>query len=156
MKNKTNYLNKTENELMSIVCENWMVLIDLDNSQKTEAICMKAIEGNYKAIRYLPPKLKHDELFLIKIVSYKNWALEALTEDMQFESVCLAAVKRNGHCLKYVKKQTPKICFEALEQDPSSFELVNICDNPDYEITVKNLNIILNKELIKQTLNKME
>ena len=149
------YLNKTESELFDLIDNNWLTIIELPDSLKTEPICMKAIENNHKAVKYLPDNLKHDELFLLKAVSYKNWVLESLDDDQQFESVCLASVRQNGHCLKYVKKQTPKICFEALEQDLSSFELVTICANPDYETTVKNLNIIVNKNLIKRTINKI-
>lgn len=37
--------------------------------------------------------------------------------DNQYEEVCLAAIKKNGLALRYVKEQTPEICLEAVKQN---------------------------------------
>jgi len=36
---------------------------------------------------------------------------------MQANEICLAAVTRDGHALKFVNKQTPDICVVAIEQN---------------------------------------
>jgi hypothetical protein len=36
----------------------------------------------------------------------------------------LAAVKKNGYALEYVKDQTPEICLEAVKQDGWSIRFV--------------------------------
>ena len=40
----------------------------------------------------------------------------------QTEELCLAAVKRDGLSLQYIKKQTPKICKEAYQENPDSLQ----------------------------------
>ena len=43
---------------------------------------------------------------------------------MEFEEICLAAVKQNGRALEFVKNQTPEICFVAMKQDGRALEFV--------------------------------
>ena len=46
----------------------------------------------------------------------------SIKEIEQTEELCLAAVKRDGLALKYVKKQTPKICQAAYQENPESLQ----------------------------------
>ena len=41
-------------------------------------------------------------------------------------TAALEAVKKYGDALRYVKEQTPEICIEAIEQDKSAIEYVDV------------------------------
>lgn len=43
---------------------------------------------------------------------------------IQTHKICLAAVKRNGHSLKYVKEQTDDLCIAAVKNSPSALQFV--------------------------------
>ena len=42
----------------------------------------------------------------------------------QTPEICLVAVKENGYALKFVKEQTPEICLEAVKEDGHALEFV--------------------------------
>ena len=47
-----------------------------------------------------------------------------MIEDWNDAEYCLAAVKRDGYNLRFVKNQTPKICLEAVKRDGYALKFV--------------------------------
>ena len=47
-----------------------------------------------------------------------------MIEDWNDSEYCLAAVKRDGYNLRFVKNQTPEICLEAVKQNGYNLEYV--------------------------------
>ena len=58
------------------------------------------------------------ELYLMQIRNNP----EAIKDLPQEEDLCIAAVKEDGMLLKYIKKQTPKICKFAYLQNKKSLQ----------------------------------
>lgn len=52
-----------------------------------------------------------------------GWALQYVKE--QTEEICLAAVKQNGLYLRYVSEQTEEICLAAVKQNGLALQFVN-------------------------------
>ena len=61
---------------------------------------------------------KYEQDNIIKLIStnilrYKDIS----TQFKRHNGICLAAVEKDGHTLKYVRKQTPEICLAAVIQN---------------------------------------
>lgn len=106
---------------------------------KTESICLFAIENNFRAFEFMPEECHSEKVceFAIgdmasnlKFISKQNnkMCLLAVSKNgkslefvkKQTAKICLAAVRKDGLSLQYVKKQTPELCMEAIKSDPEA------------------------------------
>ena len=65
------------------------------------------------------------------------------------------ALSKSPKALRVVPKewQSAKTCLDVIEKDSSCYSFIKICDNPDLDQTIKNLQVILNKELVHRTID---
>lgn len=80
-----------------------------------------------------------------EIISYtEDEALAAVKKDgnalryvrEQTHEICLAAVERNEYALKYVKEQTPEICLAAVKENRDALRYVDPSVFQDEEETI--------------------
>ena len=83
-------------------------------------------EGHKLIIRgdYCMKDLTKEQLKEIANIKKNPQGLKDYELDMQFEELCLAAVKKDGTALKWVKDQTPEICLAAVKQNGLALEYV--------------------------------
>lgn len=101
---------------------------------KTKNICLKAVEQNGFAIKFIAnnlPKVssyKYEciEEDLSKIETYalrqNGMVLQILKTRNKYD--CLSAVKQNGLALQFIENQTDEICFEAVRQNGLALQFV--------------------------------
>ena len=90
------------------------------------------------------------------IISYKgDEALQYVKEDgqdlryvkEQTPEICFAAVNKNGCALQYVREQTPEICFAAVEADEGALQYV---DESIFKEEKRTVTLELTEEQIEQ------
>jgi len=66
----------------------------------------------------------------------------------QTEEICIEAVKQNAHALQYVKNQTEEICLAAVDQDLDTVRYINIDLKPEAkELSVEEISDLLGYEV---------
>lgn len=162
------------------------IIYFLQENQKTIERCEDAFKADICSLCYFPKKyltLNHFEILLNKAKGYEISAvMGSIPEEFQNRERCLKAVKVSGLCLKYCKFVDKEIYEEAVKNDPWALEFVpkenqtlkmclnatikdsyqtvysfvKIIENPNYQETIDNLNILINKNLIKSTVSEIK
>lgn len=111
-------------------------------------LCRVAVEHNGHAIKVVPIEQRSSDLWDLalrrhgEVIGYLKdaartpavlkeaaphdpEALKFFTAAEQTEDICVAVVKKwGGQALKYILKQTPRICWEAVHADPRARKYV--------------------------------
>src|SRR5574344_1247767 len=93
----------------------------------------------------------HDPKYCIAAVKRDGYALRFVKN--QTPEICLEAVKRNGFAIKFVKKQTPDICLEAIKRNGLALEYVKE-QTPLLIHYLKKYNITIYESLIYESFKK--
>jgi len=144
------FKNINKYNIMLAIQQNGLLLKYIEDIDKTDILCNKAIEQTPYALKYVPNNLLSYNLLVnaIKkdgnILKYLKYQTDELCElaieqngltliyvHKQTPSICKKAVEQNGMALTYVKNKTDEICISAIKQNPISIIFIK---NPSKNI----------------------
>jgi len=128
----------TEEFWFEAVRKNDQALQYIPESLKTEALCLAAVQKYYQAFEFVPEAMrteavhqaaeaccieamKHSEVQLFRpgsgISAFTTHPLQRVPEKLKTETVCLAAVQKDGRALTFVPEalQTEAVCLAAVQ-----------------------------------------
>ena len=116
---------KTEAICLAAVQQDGYTLQYVPEAQKTEALCLAAVQQSGSALRYVPEALK-TEAICIAAVQKSSWMLQYVPDAQKTEAMCLAAVQESGGNLEYVPDslKTEAICLTAVQQSSYAIKYV--------------------------------
>jgi NADH:ubiquinone oxidoreductase subunit F (NADH-binding) len=87
----------------------------------TEAICLIAVQKNYRMLEQIPEKLRTEALCIAAVEHDAVNAFRYVPKKLMTEAVCLAAVQQNYRVLEEIpeKLRTETLCIAAAKQDIS-------------------------------------
>jgi hypothetical protein len=85
---------------------------ELDEDEKTEDICIIAVEGSPWNIKYVPTEYLTDE-FILKLIEKDWWIIRGIKNPT--EEMCLLAMEQNPWAIYYAKEKTEKLMTAAVK-----------------------------------------
>jgi len=99
------------------------ILENLSLDEKTEAVCLAAVQQSGFELKYVPNNMKTEAMCLAAVQQLAT-ALLFVPDNMKTEAVCLAAVQGIGSVLKYVPNnmKTEAMCLAAVQKNGAALE----------------------------------
>jgi hypothetical protein len=135
-----------------IVAADWEEIKNVPDGYQTLSMIQSALsQSKGMALRYVSNKTP--KLCMIAVTLSPNANPIVYVED-QSKEICLVAVKKNGLMLQFIKNQDVDICLAAMANNAHSYLYVNICDNSNFDDTIKNLLALDIKNKVKDKMKK--
>lgn len=83
--------------------------------KQTYAMCLASVKANWHQLEFVRTTHQTEELCLAAIKQSKGAAIKYVHK--QTQKICLEAVRQNGLALRYVAKPNPEICLAAVRED---------------------------------------
>lgn len=135
--------------------------MDIPKKYLTQEICFNFLKTGTK-LKRIPEHFRTYEMCLIEAKKHDIEISLCIPVEYQTEELCLTHLAAHPGQLWNIPKdlRTPEVCLFALKQDSSKsifkdYKEVQIVDNPDHDTTLNNLEILVNKNLIKKTINNL-
>lgn len=121
---------------------------------------LKLVESAVKDVGFAIKYSKINPTYEISLLAVKRHPMAIRHIEDQNEEIVMAAVSAEPKALEFVKNKTPDICLLAIRKRKDCYGCVDICPNPNYETTLKNLEQMVrikdNQKLINETIREIK
>lgn len=127
--------NTNSNSLYEKIKQNPLILKDIDDSNKTESLCIMAVEENIYALEYVPKNMLND-IFRYLIKEHHNNIFDNIPEHLLTQELCNIAVDINVNNIREIPKKfrTEELCNIVMAQ----YDDYELEDDDGFLISVPN------------------
>lgn len=145
---------RSQGLILDVVKSNEFILKYISPDLINKEISEIAVRENGVMLEYVPEKYKTYDLCLMA-VNQCGSALEYVPRELLNSEIINLALTKLPASLRFVPKelQAVDMCLDMMEKYPNCYSFVKICENPNFDDTKKNLQVVLNKQLVHRTID---